>query len=40
MLRAKGWALSLGTAYLAFSADNRTMGLIGEGVLTAVLDSA
>jgi aminoglycoside phosphotransferase (APT) family kinase protein len=40
MLRAKGWALSLGIAYLAFSADNRTMGEIGEGALTAVLESA
>lgn len=38
-LRAKAWALSLGTAYLAFSADNPTMAGIGERALAAVLES-
>jgi aminoglycoside phosphotransferase (APT) family kinase protein len=35
--RARGWALSLGTAYLAHSADNPTMGRIGETTLQRVL---
>jgi aminoglycoside phosphotransferase (APT) family kinase protein len=37
-LRARGWALSLGTAYLAYSADNPDMRGIGERALTAVLE--
>lgn len=35
-MRARGWALSLGTAYLAHSADNPTMAAIGERTLRAV----
>lgn len=35
--RARGWALSLGTAYLAHSADNPTMGRIGERTMQRVL---
>lgn len=38
-MRAKGWALSLGLAYLASSADNPTMGDIGSRALEAVLAS-
>lgn len=35
--RARGWALSLGLAYLASSADNRVMGDIGKRTLRSVL---
>jgi aminoglycoside phosphotransferase (APT) family kinase protein len=35
--RARGWALSLGTAYLAFSADNPMMERIGQVTLRRVL---
>lgn len=35
--RARGWALSLGLAYLASSADNPVMGVIGKRTLGAVL---
>lgn len=35
--RARGWALALGTAYLAHSADDPTMRRIGEITLGAVL---
>lgn len=37
-IRARGWALSLGTAYLACSADNPTMATIGAQTIRAVLD--
>lgn len=36
--RAKGWALSLSIAYLAFSANNPLIGGIGERTLAAVLN--
>lgn len=36
--RARGWALSLGTAFQTFSRDNPEMGAIGERTLTAVLE--
>jgi len=36
--RARGWAISLGLAYLANSADNPTMERIGERTLRSVLD--
>jgi aminoglycoside phosphotransferase (APT) family kinase protein len=35
--RARGWALSLGTAYLAYSADNPAMGGIGKKTMQRVL---
>lgn len=35
--RSRGWAISLGSAYLAHSADNPTMGAIGRRTLGAVL---
>jgi aminoglycoside phosphotransferase (APT) family kinase protein len=35
--RARGWAVSLGAAYLAHSADNPTMARIGQRMLTAIL---
>lgn len=38
VLRARGWAISLGLAYLANSADNPVMERIGEMTLQAVLD--
>lgn len=37
-LRARGWAISLGLAYVASSADNPSMERIGETTLRAVLD--
>ncbi|HEX6222590.1 MAG TPA: aminoglycoside phosphotransferase family protein [Acidimicrobiia bacterium] len=37
-LRARGWAISLGLAYVANSADNPAMESIGEETLQAVLD--
>ncbi|HKA03040.1 MAG TPA: aminoglycoside phosphotransferase family protein [Acidimicrobiales bacterium] len=36
--RARGWALHLGLAYLAHSADNPLMATVGGGVIRAVLD--
>lgn len=38
--RARGWALSLGLAYLARSADNPTMGYIGRRTLDSLLTKA
>lgn len=38
--RARGWALSLGLAYLASSADNPTMGYIGRRTLDSLLTNA
>lgn len=37
-LRSRGWALSLGTAYLAHSADNPEMHAMGTKALAAVLE--
>lgn len=37
-MRSRGWALSLGAAYLAHSADNQEMRAIGERALSAVLE--
>jgi len=37
-LRARGWAISLGLAYVASSADNPSMERVGETTLRAVLD--
>lgn len=37
-MRARGWVVSLGTAYVANSADNPIMAQIGERSLAAVLD--
>jgi aminoglycoside phosphotransferase (APT) family kinase protein len=36
-LRARGWAVSLGVAYLVHSLDNRAMGAIGLRTIAAVL---
>lgn len=37
--RARGWALALGVAYLAHSADNPTMARIGERTLSSVVEA-
>lgn len=39
-VRSIGWALSLGLAYLAHSADNPAMARIGQRTLAAVVESA
>jgi len=36
-MRARGWALALGLAYLAHSRDNADMGAVGRATLDAVL---
>lgn len=38
VMRSRGWALSLGTAYVTHSADNPEMRAMGERTLEAVLD--
>jgi aminoglycoside phosphotransferase (APT) family kinase protein len=38
--RARGWALSLGTAYLTFSADNPMMERIGQVTLRRALTAS
>ena len=37
-IRARGWALALGLAYLASSRDDEAMGALGRAMIDAALD--
>jgi hypothetical protein len=37
-MRARGWALALGMAYLAHSADDAAMAALGQRTIDAALD--
>jgi aminoglycoside phosphotransferase (APT) family kinase protein len=39
-MRARGWALTLGLAYLAYSEDDEAMGVLGKATIAAALEGA
>ena len=39
-MRVRGWALTLGLAYLAYSQDDEAMGALGKATISAALESA
>ena len=39
-MRARGWALTLGVAYLAYSHDDEAMGVLGKSTISAALEGA
>jgi aminoglycoside phosphotransferase (APT) family kinase protein len=39
-MRARGWALTLGLAYLAYSHDDEEMGVLGKATINAALEGA